>query len=103
LQRPQLQEQGLVDGLQFGHDGLLRRVLGLGRGLQICNVRLSRRLICADCPERLEVVGHHGIGDVYGGVLSGNLQLPGHTRSAVAGDDVVGVRKILLLASDSQH
>src|SRR5208282_3494305 len=35
LQGAKLQEQGLVNALQFSHDGLLRRVLGLGCSLQI--------------------------------------------------------------------
>ncbi len=73
LQSTQLQKQGLIDALKFGHDGLLGWVLGLGRSLQIGDVRLSCGLIGADRPERLQVVGHHGIVDVNGGSLCGNL------------------------------
>ena len=80
-----------------GHDGLLGCVLGLGRGLEICDVRLSCGLIGADGPERLQVVGHYGIADVNRGSLRGNLQLPGNAGGAVAGNHVGGVRDADLL------
>ena len=51
----QFQEQGLVDALKFGHDGLLRYVLALRRGLQVGDVRLPCGLIGADGPEHLQV------------------------------------------------
>src|SRR5258708_38688337 len=48
LQSAQFQEQGLVNALQFSHDGLLRWVLGLCRGLTIHNVRLPVGFVGAD-------------------------------------------------------
>ena len=72
-------------------------VLGLCRSLKIGDVRLSCGLIGADGPERLQVVGHYGIGDIDGGSLRGNLHLPGNAGGAVAGNYVGGVRNAHLL------
>jgi hypothetical protein len=41
-------------------------------------------------PSISQVVGHYGVGDVNGGSLRGNLQLPGNTSAAVAGNCVGG-------------
>src|SRR5258708_17615795 len=59
LQSAQLQEQGLVNALQFGHVGLLRRVLGLSCGFQVRYVALPCGLVGADGAERLQVIAHH--------------------------------------------
>ena len=71
--------------------------MALCRSLKVGDVGLSRGLIGADGPERLQVVGHYGVGDIDGGSLRGNLHLSGNASGAVAGDYVGGIRNANLL------
>jgi len=45
----------------------------------------------------LQVIGHHRVADINSGALCCNLELSGHTRGAVAGNHVIGVRDANLL------